>query len=50
MGIIQSGVAEHGSRSQWALMTGLGISVTRLWSEDLVGRSGSGAVGSTEEC
>lgn len=35
MGIIQSSVAEHASQSQWALMTGLGISVTGLWSEDL---------------
>lgn len=40
MGIIQSSVAEHASPSQWALMTGLGISVTRLWSEDLAGGEG----------
>lgn len=38
MGIIQSSVAEHASPSQRALMTGLGISVTRLRSEDLTER------------
>lgn len=38
MGIIQWSVAEHASQSQWALMTGPGISVPRLWSEDLTVR------------
>lgn len=59
MGIMQWSVAEHASQSQWALMTGPGISVTRLWSEDLTvgggeisavlfGLRGSGAAGSAD--
>lgn len=60
MGIIQRSVAEHASQSQWALMTGPGIRVTRLRSEDLtvggggeisavlLGLRGGGAAGSAD--
>lgn len=52
MGIIQSSVAEHASRSQWPLITRLGIIATFLWSEDLICKEGnfSCPVKESEEC